>query len=86
MLTKRVKKAIKNLNPKSIGLVGGVSANSVLRNAMFELGKLHEKECYIPDFQYCTDNAGMIAKAGSYLLEKNQFIDNSTLPFSKNKT
>ncbi len=86
MLTKRVKKAIKNLNPKSIGLVGGVSANSVLRNAMFELGKLHEKECYIPDFQYCTDNAGMIAKAGSYLLEKNQFIDISTLPFSKNKT
>ena len=66
--------------------MGGVSANSVLRNAMFELGKLHEKECYIPDFQYCTDNAGMIAKAGSYLLEKNQFIDISTLPFSKNKT
>jgi N6-L-threonylcarbamoyladenine synthase len=86
MLTKRVKKAIKNLNPKSIGLVGGVSANSVLRNAMVELGKLHEKECYIPDFEYCTDNAGMIAKAGSYLLEKNQFIDISTLPFSKNKT
>jgi len=85
MLTKRVKKALKNLNPKSIGLVGGVSANSVLRNAMVEIGKTHEKECYIPDFQYCTDNAGMIAKAGSYLLEKNQFIDISTLPFSKSK-
>jgi N6-L-threonylcarbamoyladenine synthase len=85
MLTKRVKKALKNLNPKSIGLVGGVSANSVLRNAMVEIGKTNEKECYIPDFQYCTDNAGMIAKAGSFLLEKNEFIDISTLPFSKSK-
>lgn len=85
MLTKRVKKAIQNLQPKSIGLVGGVSANSVLRKAMMELGQKHQTECYIPDFQYCTDNAGMIAKAGSFLLEKNQFIDISTLPFSKSK-
>ncbi len=85
MLTKRVKKAIQNLKPKSIGLVGGVSANSVLRKAMMELGQKHQTECYIPDFQFCTDNAGMIAKAGSYLLEKNQFIDISTLPFSKSK-
>ncbi len=85
MLTKRVKKAIQNLKPKSIGLVGGVSANSVLRKAMMELGQKHQTECYIPDFQYCTDNAGMIAKAGSFLLEKNQFIDISTLPFSKSK-
>lgn len=85
MLTKRVKKAIKNLNPKSIGLVGGVSANSVLRNAMKDLGQKYATECYIPDFQYCTDNAGMIAKAGSFLFEKNEFIDISTLPFSKSK-
>ncbi len=85
MLTKRVKKAIQNLKPKSIGLVGGVSANSVLRKAMMELGQKHQTECYIPDFQFCTDNAGMIAKASSYLLEKYQFIDISTLPFSKSK-
>ncbi len=85
MLTKRVKKAIKNLNPQSIGLVGGVSANSVLRNAMKELGNNYNIDCYVPDFQYCTDNAGMIAKAGTFLFETKQFINVSDLPFSKSK-
>lgn len=83
MLTKRVKKAIKNLKPLSIGLVGGVSANSVLRNAMQTLGNNHNIDCYVPNFQYCTDNAGMIAKAGSFLFENEQFIEVSALPFSK---
>lgn len=85
MLVKRVKKAIKNLHPASIGLVGGVSANPLLRKTMKQIAQDHKIESYVPDFQYCTDNAGMIAKAGSFLFETNQFINVASLPFSKSK-
>lgn len=85
MLLKRMNKAIKELNPKSIGIVGGVSANNTLRTAVQKLSVTYKLNCYIPQFQYCTDNAAMIAKAGSYLLENKQFMQISDTPFTRNK-
>jgi len=85
MLMKRLEKGLKDLNPKSIGIVGGVSANITLRNALNELAKKHNTPSYIPQFQYCTDNAAMIAKAGSFLLRDKKFMKISDTPFARSK-
>ncbi len=83
MLIKRFKNAIKDKKPKSISIAGGVSANSALRSAVMELSAKYNLPAYIPDFQYCTDNAAMIAKAGQFLLEAEKFISYDALPYSR---
>jgi N6-L-threonylcarbamoyladenine synthase len=83
MLIKRFKNAIINKKPKSISIAGGVSANNKLRSAVIELSEIYKIPAYIPDFQYCTDNAAMIAKAGQYLFEAEKFISYDALPYSR---
>ena len=65
ILIENTKKALKQINVKTVALAGGVSANSYIRN---EFLKLKEKgiEVYMPDLKLCTDNAAMIASAGYY--------------------
>lgn len=60
-LTRSVKRALKDYDIKSLSLAGGVAANKYLRNAMIELGKENNKQVVIPPFEYCGDNAAMIA-------------------------
>ena len=61
----------------SVAIAGGVSANSGLRNRL----KLYEKQkgwnVFIPDFQFCTDNAGMIAVTGYFNYLNQLFVDQS---------
>jgi N6-L-threonylcarbamoyladenine synthase len=73
ILLKKLKRASRELNIKEIAIAGGVSANSGLR---YELGQLAKKELwniYLPRFEYCTDNAAMIAITGKYLFEEKRF-------------
>ncbi len=56
--------AAKKYNIKSIGIVGGVAANSLLRNWLDEEASKSGFEFNLPDLQFCTDNAAMIARAG----------------------
>ena len=58
-----------------ICLAGGVSANSGLRKAFEEAGKKNRWKTFIPDFEYCTDNAGMIAITGYYKFLAGQIAD-----------
>jgi len=55
-------RAIVDINPKSLGIVGGVSANSRLRARLNELSI----PCVMPELKYCSDNAAMIATLGAY--------------------
>ena len=66
ILLNKLKKASAKTGIKDICLAGGVSANSGLRKTFYEVGKQYGWNCYIPDFEYCTDNAAMIAIAGYY--------------------
>lgn len=72
ILMNKLKKAIQQTNIKEIAIAGGVSANSGLRKAIKDLGIEKKYNVYIPDFQYCTDNAGMIAITAYYKYLKNE--------------
>ena len=84
-LMKRMNKAILQYKPASIGLSGGVSANSELRNTWLELGNKHNVPAWIPAFEYCTDNAAMVAMAGYQKYLQGNFTPLSALPFARNK-
>ncbi|MBS1918145.1 MAG: tRNA (adenosine(37)-N6)-threonylcarbamoyltransferase complex transferase subunit TsaD [Bacteroidetes bacterium] len=72
ILLNKLKKAALQTGIKDLCIAGGVSANSGLRNAFTEMGKRNHWNTFIPKFEYCTDNAGMIAITGYYkFLDKN---------------
>jgi N6-L-threonylcarbamoyladenine synthase len=77
ILLNKVKKAAAETGIKDICLAGGVSANSGLRNSFQEMGKKYNWNTYIPAFQYCTDNAGMIAITAYY-----KFLEGQTDPIT----
>jgi N6-L-threonylcarbamoyladenine synthase len=64
ILLNKLRKAALQTGVKSLCLAGGVSANSGLRKAFEEMGAVEGWKTYIPAFQYCTDNAAMIAITG----------------------
>lgn len=66
MLTKKTFEAAEELGLDKIVLAGGVAANSYIREQFEIIGKEREKEIYLPELKYCTDNAAMIASAGYY--------------------
>jgi len=61
ILLKKLKKAMQETGIKEVCIAGGVSANSGLRKAMEQLGKDTHSATFLPKFEYCTDNAAMIA-------------------------
>lgn len=66
ILLNKLKKAALQTGIKDICIAGGVSANSGLRKAIEEMGKKYHWNTYIPPFEYCTDNAAMIAITGYF--------------------
>ncbi len=74
--------AIKKYKPKAIALAGGVAANSYIRTKFMELGKTFNLEVYIPKFEYCTDNAAMIAIAGLHLWKAGKISGLDMTPFT----
>ena len=61
----------------NVCIAGGVSANSALRKKLTETGTVLGWETFIPAFEYCTDNAAMIAVTGyhKYLAKEFAAID-----------
>jgi N6-L-threonylcarbamoyladenine synthase len=74
MLMGRLKQASLKTGIKRVAIAGGVSANSGLRKALAEAGSQLGWQTYIPDFQYCTDNAGMIAMAAHFKYMRSDFV------------
>ena len=73
MLLEKLKKAAKREGINKIAIAGGVSANKGLRNALEKESRNNNWEVFIPEFQYCTDNAGMISITGHFMYEEKQF-------------
>ena len=66
-----------------IALAGGVSANSGLREAMLTLGRKRKWNVFIPEIQYATDNAAMIALTGYYKFLHRQFALHTITPVAR---
>jgi len=75
ILLNKLKKASVETGISDICLAGGVSANSGLRKAFEEIGKKYKWKTFIPAFEYCTDNAAMIAITGYYKYMEKDFSD-----------
>jgi N6-L-threonylcarbamoyladenine synthase len=63
-LLDRLFDAARRHQAKSIGIAGGVSANSRLRAELADRGQRREMPTFLPSLQLSTDNAAMIAAAG----------------------
>jgi len=61
ILLKKYKKAALQTGITELCIAGGVSANSGLRKAFEEMCRQNGWQSFIPAFEYCTDNAAMIA-------------------------
>ncbi len=81
ILMENTKKALKQINVKTVALAGGVSANSYIRNEFLKLKEIGI-EVYMPDLKLCTDNAAMIASAGYYnfINGKRDELDLNAIP------
>jgi N6-L-threonylcarbamoyladenine synthase len=83
MLMDKLVLAARETGATHIGIAGGVSANSGLRNALQEAGKEHGWHTYIPAFQYCTDNAAMIGITAWHKYQRGEFADLSITPTAR---
>lgn len=83
ILLNKVKKAAKEYQIKDIAIAGGVSANSGLRNSLTELAKTEGWNVFIPKFEYCTDNAAMIAIAGYFKYLDQDFATQDISPLAR---
>ena len=72
ILIQKLELAVQQTGIYQVALAGGVSANSELRKALNEK-KMDNWKIFIPKFEYCTDNAAMIAIAGKFLFDSGDF-------------
>lgn len=84
ILIEKLLKAAEETNIKQIAIAGGVSANSGLRAALQSLTKKDIK-VFIPKFEYCTDNAAMIAITGYYSYLENHDFSKNSIPNARMK-
>jgi len=83
ILMKELVKACKQYSINHVAIAGGVSANSELRRVFEQTGKQKGWQTYIPKFEYCTDNAAMIAIAGHYQFLQGNFEDQNFSPVAR---
>ena len=83
VLIKKLRKAARKTGIRHVAIAGGVSANSGLRKALEAMGEKEGWTTYIPAFQYCTDNAGMIGVAAYYKYLKGEFCGQDAMPFAR---
>lgn len=77
ILFKQLIRLAKETGIKDIAIAGGVSANSGLRKRLQEEGEKRGWNVFIPKFEYCTDNAAMIAITGKFMAESEKFASQS---------
>jgi N6-L-threonylcarbamoyladenine synthase len=83
ILLNKLKKAAKETGINQICIAGGVSANSGLRTSIQKMGEEQGWDVYIPKFEYCTDNAAMIAITAYYKYLAEDFSDLTITPSAR---
>jgi N6-L-threonylcarbamoyladenine synthase len=85
MLLIKLKAAMKEYGITEVAIAGGVSANSGLRAALSALAQRKGWTLYVPEFEYCTDNAAMIAMAAHFKYLRGEFVGYDIAPLAKMK-
>ena len=83
MLLTRLEKASDQTGIREIAIAGGVSANSGLRKNLKMLAEKRRWNVFIPAFEYCTDNAAMIAMAAHFKYLKKDFSPIDVTPLAR---
>jgi len=83
ILTGKLVKAAQQTGIKEVGIAGGVSANSGLRNAVLAEGTKRGWKVFIPPLSYTTDNAAMIGITGYYKYLKGEFTSQDVAPLAR---
>ena len=73
VLVEKTFRACRRHNVKTVAVVGGVSANSRLRSLLRERSTEMGVKIVVPALEFCTDNAAMIATAGLWAYERQEF-------------
>jgi N6-L-threonylcarbamoyladenine synthase len=83
MLVSRLDDASRQTGIKDIAIAGGVSANSGLRKRLNDMAPSRDWKVFIPAFEYCTDNAAMIAIAAYYKFRAGDFSGLDVTPLAR---
>jgi N6-L-threonylcarbamoyladenine synthase len=83
ILLSKLRRASEETGIAEIALAGGVSANTGLREALIAMGRKRQWNVYIPEIQYATDNAAMIAITGYYKYLQQQFAPLAITPVAR---
>ncbi|HLV15715.1 MAG TPA: hypothetical protein VKY41_11080, partial [Xanthomarina sp.] len=84
-LMDKLKNAVKKTGIKEIAIGGGVSANSGIRKALQDAEQKYGWKTHIPKFEFCTDNAAMIAIVGELKYKEGDFADSNTVASARMK-
>ena len=84
-LLQKLKRAVKETGINQVALAGGVSANSYLRKSLNKEAELNNWETFIPKFEYCTDNAAMIAITAYHKYLDKDFVGLDITPNARMK-
>ncbi len=84
-LMDKLKNAVKKTGIKEIAIGGGVSANSGIRTALKEAEAKYGWTTHIPKFEFCTDNAAMIAIVGELKYKNKNFAENDVVASARMK-
>ena len=83
ILMDKLKKAITQTGIKQIAVSGGVSANSGLRNTLISNAKDNNLDIFLPNKEFSTDNAAMIAITGYFKYLNNDFVEQDISPVAR---
>lgn len=68
---------------KTIAIAGGVSANTALRERLKKEARKRDWTLHIPPFEFCTDNAAMVAMAGYFKYLRKEFASQKSVPYAR---
>lgn len=80
ILISKLVKASQQTGIREIGIAGGVSANSGLRNSLVKEAARRGWNLFVPPFSYTTDNAAMIGITGYYKFLRGEFAGQDISP------
>ncbi|HPE57484.1 MAG TPA: tRNA (adenosine(37)-N6)-threonylcarbamoyltransferase complex transferase subunit TsaD [Bacteroidales bacterium] len=83
ILMEKLTKAANQTGVNQIAIAGGVSANSEMRKQLTDAGAQNGWDVFIPEFQFTTDNAAMIAIAGYFKYLKKEFASLDVTPYAR---